>query len=818
MLTLSFTARGADNPVTFGGSGTAVAYTVAPAPDGSWYIGGSFEGTVDFAPGAASTTLTANGSDGFFARMTALGELVWVKSFGSASSDRVARMAVAPDGGLYVFSEYSIAANFTSAPPVDVDPGPGVAMSPAGPGMALAKYRPDGSFEWARFFAGTSTPYPRALALTLTGEIVLSGGFQGRYDFDPGPGTAIEESGPQAAFIVRLTATGDYVSSATYRSQGGTVLAESIAVSRDGVVATGTFYGTVDFDPGAGSASRVSANGDVYVAEFSVEGRLRWVQTFGGPGTESARGLAVNSAGEIFVVGLQGAFGTTSTAPTGLSEFPQTRANDAFLWKLTPTGQLVWARSVQSADLDLAGQVTVSARGDPIVAGLNYSSAIVNPGANAVTFPTGAFLWSVDRNGVFQWVRGFPAANPPTINAVVPAGENLYLAGTFASPMDIDPSPAVVNVAPTGRFDAFGVVLNENGLLTPLFAPSAPEFAATVGVSFAETLRVASRAPVTFSASNLPPGLSLTPNGTISGTPTARGDYVVALTATGGGGTRSATVTIRVTGSAAAQLVNVSSRVQVDGGGVLIAGFVVQGTEPRRLLIRGIGPALGGFNVTDFIDDPLLRLESGGASVAVNDDWATANGAGEMSAVAAAAGAFPLPANSRDAALLVTLAPGNYTAVIENRATRRGSALAEVYDVTDSPASRLVNLSTRAFSGGSGAELIAGFALAGAAPRTVLIRAVGPSLTPFGVENAHPNPMLRVFAGSNEVARNDDWSTNGAAELGQTMTRVGAFALGVASRDAAVVLRLAPGSYTAVVEANGATSGVALIEVYEVPE
>ena len=165
----------------------------------------------------------------------------------------------------------------------------------------------------------------------------------------------------------------------------------------------------------------------------------------------------------------------------------------------------------------------------------------------------------------------------------------------------------------------------------------------------------------------------------------------------------------------------------------------------------------------------------------------------EIASVAIGAGAFQLRSDSKDAAVLVTLPPGPYTAVLENRSASRGAALVEVYDVGEGSATRVINLSSRALSGGRGTELIAGFGIGGDTMMSVLIRAVGPGLAPFGVAAPHPDPVLRVFAGNATIDENDDWSTAPSSEVERKMIQVGAFPLAKPSRDAAMLLRLAPG-------------------------
>ncbi len=251
----------------------------------------------------------------------------------------------------------------------------------------------------------------------------------------------------------------------------------------------------------------------------------------------------------------------------------------------------------------------------------------------------------------------------------------------------------------------------------------------------------------------------------------------------------------------------------------LIVGFALAGAPDKPILLRAIGPSLAPFGVTGFLDDPRLQLfEAGGTVLTANDNWAspvTGNGAAIASAMTAA-GAFALNPASLDAAIVRTMSPGGYTAQITASGSATGIVLAELYDTAPAAGARLANVSARAQVGIGGGILIAGFTISGNMPRQILLRGIGPSLnTLFGVAGALADPRLDVFRGATAVTSNDDWG--GTAALRAAFSQVGAFSLANTSRDAALLLTLAPGSYTAQLSGVGSTSGVGLVEVYELP-
>jgi hypothetical protein len=273
----------------------------------------------------------------------------------------------------------------------------------------------------------------------------------------------------------------------------------------------------------------------------------------------------------------------------------------------------------------------------------------------------------------------------------------------------------------------------------------------------------------------------------------------------------------RATGS---RFNHLSVRARIGGeGGLLTVGVAVADTATGPaggLLLRALGPALGPFGLAA-VGDPRLAWLSGESIVATNDDW---SGAPDLLRATAAAGAFPLPAGSRDAALLLSsVRPGLYTLQATAADRSPGLALVEVHDLTPSSpptatAGRLVNLSARALVAPDGDRLIAGFEVAGG-PARVLLRAVGPTLGHFAVRNHLSDPWLELYRGPVLVAANDDWHPATAPEPLQR--RVGAFGLPARSRDAALTTTLPPGTYTVHVAHAGPETGVALIEVFEIP-
>ena len=268
------------------------------------------------------------------------------------------------------------------------------------------------------------------------------------------------------------------------------------------------------------------------------------------------------------------------------------------------------------------------------------------------------------------------------------------------------------------------------------------------------------------------------------------------------------------------RLTNLSSRVRTaNAPDVAIAGFTIAGNASKLVLIRAAGPTLGALGVSGSLSAPKLELFRGSSVIETNTGWSTATNSAAIAAAAISSGAFAFAAGSTDSAILTTLAPGGYTAQISSGMGSAGVGLIEVYDLSAATAGQnLVNLSTRAFAGTGNETLISGLIIGGTLPKRVLIRAAGPALAAFNLTGVLARPQLTLFSGNTPVFVNAGWSTStDAAAISTASAQTGAFAFAAGSADAAMIVTLAPGAYTAQVTGVGTTTGLALVEVYELP-
>jgi hypothetical protein len=306
------------------------------------------------------------------------------------------------------------------------------------------------------------------------------------------------------------------------------------------------------------------------------------------------------------------------------------------------------------------------------------------------------------------------------------------------------------------------------------------------------------------------------------------GTYTCVATNSMGAATSNPAAIAVVSTSDPGHLSNLSARAEVGtGGNIIFGGFEIGsqgGSGQLPVLIRGSGPALVQFGVPSTLPDPQLQLFNASDSViATNDAWA---GNATISSTAAAVGAFQwMSPTSHDAALVETLATGGYTAQIAGESGDTGDALVEIYDASPAGsftagATRLINLSARVDVETGANILEAGFVIAGDSALTVLIRASGPAIAvaPFNVPGTLPDPQLtlQLQATGSVLGQNISWG--GDPEISSVASSVGAFSWGdPGSHDSALLITLPPGNYTAAAAGESGDTGVAIVEVYEVP-
>ena len=358
---------------------------------GNIYITGSFTGTTDFDPGADTANLTSVGDkDVFFSKWDSNGDFVWVKQIGGTGEDwGVAIIANATN--LYLTGGYDGTADF--------DPGAGTTNLTADVrnDIFVAKFDLDGVLVWAKSMGGPSWgDWVQSMAIDSSGNVYTTGsyGYNNTSDFDPGAGTAnLTTVGDEDIFISKLDTNGNFVYAKGIGSTGWD-FGWGITVDSSGnAYITGSFQGTADFDPGAGTTNLISAGSDdIFILKLDAAGDFVWVKQIGNTGGDWAREVKFDTAGNIYVTG---AFaGTVDFDPNaGTYNLTSNGTYDAFILKMDTSGNLIWAKNVGGS--------------------------------------FGAYTDSI----------------------YIDANDNVYTTGSFSETADFDPSTAVYNLVNTGTGD-----------------------------------------------------------------------------------------------------------------------------------------------------------------------------------------------------------------------------------------------------------------------------------------------------------------------------------------------------------------------------
>lgn len=417
--------------VKVGDGGDDVVSGMARDAAGNLVMVGSFQGTVDFDPGAGSAPLaSAGGNDIFVAKYAADGTFMWARRAGGVSSDVATAVAVDNAGNVVVSGSFSQTAdiggsNLTSNGTTDA---------------FLWKLDSAGTTVWSRGFGGSGIDEANGVDTLANGDVVATGAFSETVDFDASPAAIqnLSSAGGTDAFVLRLTAAGDF---AWVRQSGGTGAdrGEDINVTPAGnITTTGSFSGTVDFNPGAATNNQTSVgSADGYIQQLTGTGTYRWAQRFGSAATaDRGNDVTSDAAGNVYV--------------TGVSN------GDVWIRRLSATGTTTWTRTVGGTATDIGESIDVSADGSILVAGSFRSTVNFGGGNRTAAGGSDGFLLSLNPQGVFTTVNTFGGTLDDSAVAAEREDADSYLfVGNFRSSVSFDVGTSTQSLTANGGSDAF---------------------------------------------------------------------------------------------------------------------------------------------------------------------------------------------------------------------------------------------------------------------------------------------------------------------------------------------------------------------------
>jgi hypothetical protein len=474
-----------DNQVAvFGGTSWDYLDSVAADSSGNVVATGSFEGTADFEPGSGKTNLTSGGyTDIYVTKLDSSGELAWARQMGGVSQASGHSVALDSSGNVYVAGRFRGTADF--------DPGSETQNLTSNGGVDgfVVKLDSNGDFVWAKSFGGAQTDVARGVAVDSAGNVYVNGYFRSTVDFDPGDGNQNKTAAGSSddIFLLKLNADGDFVSVAQFGSAGYDQPSSIAVDSSDNVLLFGNTRGTIDLDPGEGTANFSPSNGDFFIVKLDSNGVYTWSAGFTGASygyaSETGEGLATDSSGNVYATGYYN--GTVDFDPgDGTANMTATGNPDVFVLKLNSSGALLWAKSLGGSNAAYGRSIDVDSSGNVYTTGNFDGTADFDPGSGTENLSSAGgsrdndvFVSKLNSSGEFVWAKSFigtdagcdpmdrmcPDNYEVGYSIAIDGSNNVYAAGYFVETVDFDPGSGTEYLTSAGSGDAFIVKMNSAG-------------------------------------------------------------------------------------------------------------------------------------------------------------------------------------------------------------------------------------------------------------------------------------------------------------------------------------------------------------------
>ena len=461
LMTANLNAQTLDWVKTFGGIGFDIGNSVTVDDEGNVYTTGTFYGTVDFDPGPDVMTLSPSGI--FIQKLDANGNFIWTKSFGGKGDDRTDCIKIDAQGNIYTIGFFQDT--------VDFDPGiESIKLSAKREyDVFIQKLDANGNFLWAKSFGGNNYDFGTSIALDAQGNVYSTGCFLESADFNPGKDSMMLSSvGAYDIFVQKLDAQGNLL---WVKSFGGndSDFGYSIALDAQGnVYTTGTFYETVDFDPGKDVKNLTAIGGsDIFIQKLDANGNFLWAKSFGGrTSVDMGESIAIDAANNIYTTGY---FSDTVDFDPGKDsmKISAVGTRHSYIQKLDANGNFLWAKSCGRTER--SQEFSTSAKGfsnsidavnNVYIIGYFIDTVDFDPGPGVANLSaigeSDIFIQKLDKNGDFLWAKAFGGKGDDFgASIAVDAVGNIYTTGYFHGTVDFDPGTDVKNLTSVGSTDIF---------------------------------------------------------------------------------------------------------------------------------------------------------------------------------------------------------------------------------------------------------------------------------------------------------------------------------------------------------------------------
>jgi len=461
---------------TFGGTLREEPRSIKIDENGNIYSSGYFRGTVDFDPSEGVTSLTSPLAAIYLLKLDPSGNFLWVKSFGGTIGGNSGN-TIAFDGAGHLY----LGGNFAGT--ADFDPGIGTALITAATGedAFIVKLDLNGNYVWAKSFGGiggnANADGIGDIEIDGSGNVHAIGLFTGEVDFNPGVGThnLLSISGTRSDFfILKLDSSGNFAWAKSL-GIGGPPYGGTLSLDNDGnVYAAGIFFGSVDFDPGDGTALITAAKSmDTFIVKLDSLGNYRWANTYGGADSSANEdwifSIANDAAGNVYATGF---FSGTVDFERGLGVSNLTasgNSNDIFILKLNSSGGHLWSKKYGNSGSDGAWSIATDSGGNVYVTGGFTGAVSFKEGINSITLTSSSnsqdtFILKLDSSGNCLWAKSLSGTGSDTgIAITLDRTGNVYTTGIFSNEVDFNPAEGTANILSKGDADIFIFKLDSSG-------------------------------------------------------------------------------------------------------------------------------------------------------------------------------------------------------------------------------------------------------------------------------------------------------------------------------------------------------------------